>query len=909
MTLTSVTSQGQEVPRLVLPQGHTDKVVSMLFFGDRLISLDEGNTLILWDLNSQKEVNSIQFEVDVLSICEDISGNLVVALSGGGHLFFSTRNLSPQKTLKIEGAESSAFYRDNIYFIKKDVVYKHSDPEKKILEVKDVKLKIVNEQLYAYNKKAIYSFSKSDVNTVETHNVKGINELIGCTSDGHFISQDEKGILYLRSGKTTGLTLNKFFIPTMLNKVVWSEKVDEKTYCLSNEPMIYAFDEKLKLIHSFGFRDGKSSLGKLNEDGTEIAIAMDGQICIYETKSGKKSKSLQGNHSSITSLVPVPDKEALALSFANGELIYLPIMHEKESYFGKIAPSHREFLQGWRYLIEKVTRVEGDTVYFDAVKFKNDNGLVEKVETYEGYWNAKQDKYQLLKTKNKKIKKKKRVDVSSFVGAYTNGEKQLHLEGFDMDISKTNQNEITLNANGQELKILFFDEGEVLYKKGVYYYGNKDQSENIAFADGAGNIYHINQFDPYYNRPDKVFEGMPFVNSELIELYEKARLKRWSKIGITSETPDLNNIPLLEVNIPEQFEVNEAQCKIKVHSEDKNGLSSLHIYVNGVPEKGKNGELIDGKNYSEEKDIILNSGLNDLKIFTVNQEGVASNIVEFQLDCNVPSTPNLFVVSIGVSEYEQGDYSLAFAAKDADDFSKSFSKSTKEYESFSQLQLLNSDFNSKSTLEIKTFLSKASYNDVVIFYYAGHGALDEDLNYYLCPAEMNFSNPKEKGVSYEKIETLLSECGSRNKVLILDACHSGEIDAEDVSLQKTELETNEELTFRASGNAPKMNYSGTNVFDFSKKLFIDTRLTSGLMVITSSSGLEYSLEGENWNNGLFTYFVLEGLYKRQADQNNDGQIYLRELFLYVRENVNRCSSGQQTPTIREENGKVNVRIR
>ncbi|MFT4602743.1 MAG: hypothetical protein ACI857_002930, partial [Arenicella sp.] len=153
------------------------------------------------------------------------------------------------------------------------------------------------------------------------------------------------------------------------------------------------------------------------------------------------------------------------------------------------------------------------------------------------------------------------------------------------------------------------------------------------------------------------------------------------------------------------------------------------------------------------------------------------------------------------------------------------------------------------------------------------------------------------------------ECGSRNKVLILDACHSGEIDAEDVSLQKTELETNEELTFRASGNAPKMNYSGTNVFDFSKKLFIDTRLTSGLMVITSSSGLEYSLEGENWNNGLFTYFVLEGLYKRQADQNNDGQIYLRELFLYVRENVNRCSSGQQTPTIREENGKVNVRIR
>ena len=69
------------------------------------------------------------------------------------------------------------------------------------------------------------------------------------------------------------------------------------------------------------------------------------------------------------------------------------------------------------------------------------------------------------------------------------------------------------------------------------------------------------------------------------------------------------------------------------------------------------------------------------------------------------------------------------------------------------------------------------------------------------------------------------------------------------------------------------------------------------------------MEGKDWNNGLFTYCLLNGLENGKADLNTDGKILLSELKEYVTDQVARLSEGKQQPTSRIENQLMDFRIR
>ena len=92
-----------------------------------------------------------------------------------------------------------------------------------------------------------------------------------------------------------------------------------------------------------------------------------------------------------------------------------------------------------------------------------------------------------------------------------------------------------------------------------------------------------------------------------------------------------------------------------------------------------------------------------------------------------------------------------------------------------------------------------------------------------------------------------------------------------------------------------------NALMLQKDLFADLRRGTGAVVISSSSGDEYSFEGTDWKNGIFTYSLLEGLKMKKADQNKDGQIQVSELQKYVMERVKALTNGGQNPTVRQEN--------
>jgi uncharacterized caspase-like protein len=184
---------------------------------------------------------------------------------------------------------------------------------------------------------------------------------------------------------------------------------------------------------------------------------------------------------------------------------------------------------------------------------------------------------------------------------------------------------------------------------------------------------------------------------------------------------------------------------------------------------------------------------------------------------------------------------------------------------------------------------KSNVDDYVYIHIAGHGLLDDNLDFYFATADINFSNPSQNGLKYDEIEGLLDGIPARNKLLLMDACHSGEVDKDDgVTMFSTKTESK-----------PKTGLQ--NSFELMRLLFADLKKGTGTVVISAASGGGYALENEDIENGIFTYCLIEAVSKSKADANDDKEISVSELRNYIFEGVKRLSDGKQQPTSRSEN--------
>ena len=82
---------------------------------------------------------------------------------------------------------------------------------------------------------------------------------------------------------------------------------------------------------------------------------------------------------------------------------------------------------------------------------------------------------------------------------------------------------------------------------------------------------------------------------------------------------------------------------------------------------------------------------------------------------------------------------------------------------------------------------------------------------------------------------------------------------------------------------------------------------NGVVVFTSSTGKQYSLEDKAWNNGAFTKALVEGI-DGKADLLKSGKITVDSLSFYVSERVKVLTNGKQTPTGSKPNTIVDFPI-
>ena len=455
-----------------------------------------------------------------------------------------------------------------------------------------------------------------------------------------------------------------------------------------------------------------------------------------------------------------------------------------------------------------------------------------------------------------------------------------------------------------------------------YYMGARAR-DALAFRVGY-HAYPFEQFDLRLNRPDVVLErlGAP---SEAITIAKELREKRLKRMGVTEDMlkPDFH---LPEINFAKELPVatdsRDLSLEIKA-TDSKYPLERLRVYVNDVPVNGKDGESLRSLNTQSLDRFIpvnLSAGKNKIQISVINSAGAESLYATAEVYCTASTTkPNLYLVSMGVSNYVDSKFNLKYAAKDAEDLAAKLKvRAGNAYGEVKELLLKDGEVTKDSLAKVREFLKPATVDDSVVLFMAGHGLLDEKYDYYFGTTDMDFNNPVGRGIAFDDMDDILAELPSRKKSLLMDTCHAGELDADEkkvlaaadaaASGAPVQLASNKSVAVRSVGTRG-MAVKGiegakgkSEWYERISGMFVDLRRGSGSTILSSSAGAEYAFESGEQKNGLFTYAVLEALDgKNDADTDKDGKITMQELCESVKKRVQGLSGGKQTPNTRRLN--------
>jgi uncharacterized caspase-like protein len=231
--------------------------------------------------------------------------------------------------------------------------------------------------------------------------------------------------------------------------------------------------------------------------------------------------------------------------------------------------------------------------------------------------------------------------------------------------------------------------------------------------------------------------------------------------------------------------------------------------------------------------------------------------------------PNLYVLSVGISKYQDPDLRLGLAAKDAQDFGSAWKTYAGPMYRGVEIKVLTDAEATKGNIldGLEWLQRQTTSKDVAILFFAGHGINDPSGIFYFLPADADLERLKRTGLAQTDIVSTVATIAG--KVLVfMDACHSGNL------MGKTKRRAAVEISAVVNELASAEN---------------------GAVVFSSATGRQYALENTEWGNGAFTKGLVEGLTGK-ADYRGTGRITVNMLDLYVSERVKELTKGEQTPT-------------
>ncbi|MBK7706257.1 MAG: caspase family protein [Acidobacteria bacterium] len=260
-----------------------------------------------------------------------------------------------------------------------------------------------------------------------------------------------------------------------------------------------------------------------------------------------------------------------------------------------------------------------------------------------------------------------------------------------------------------------------------------------------------------------------------------------------------------------------------------------------------------------------------------------------------------FAVVIGVSKYQYNDVGLGnlnFADKDAAEL-KNWLITSGGFAVEDVLYMVNADATLSAVRDsLNRFLTRATENDLVLFFFAGHGTPDpfNPTELYYLVHDSKVGDLKRTGFPMTELKAIVDrKISSTRAIFLLDTCHSGGVSGKKVVPFKTVTKGNRGLDDGTGERILERPVEIRNdVSQAAGRLFA----SRGRAILSSSDVSETSREGSRWGggHGVFTWVLLQGL-KGLADSNSDRVVTTGELFQFVRSRVNQETGGKQNPSL------------
>jgi len=454
-------------------------------------------------------------------------------------------------------------------------------------------------------------------------------------------------------------------------------------------------------------------------------------------------------------------------------------------------------------------------------------------------------------------------------------------------------------ATGQQMATLFVTVGNewICWTPQGYYAASAGGEQYVGWhldrgPEQTAEYFPAQNFREQFMRPEFVKLAVQLGNfEEAATAYLKAT---GQPISLSYQDPVADfTPPKVSWLIPSTLfaETTERTVRVRAKVTSETPITEVKLLVNGRPMGKERGFRVDNADTPTQKWVDFEVPLTDretkIQVYAANEEAnttseeriiryktittaggqAADEAEELSFDAlDFLVKPNLYLLSIGVSDYENADYNLNYADDDAKAVVQMYGKRHEQVFERVYSKLLTDEKATRAQIldGFRWLEQNAGPQDVVVIFIASHG-LNDQGDFYILPHDGSTKDLAATAISWEAFAQVLGSMSSK-VLLFLDACHSGQMGENMADVNNTEA-----LRLMSSDN-------------------------KGVVIMSASTGDESSFEHPDWGHGAFTYALLEGIDRGYADLKPDRVIYLRELDFFVADKVFEMTNGRQNPT-------------